>query len=114
MALAISPTPWLLGFSSRMIVAQQTERVVMLGGVNHSTNAQAIVTAVNNSYGQGINAAVVPEMKTSLEFAADVIWKHKYAEAIAAGSSDASAKNYANTHADYLKVKNTITKALTL
>jgi hypothetical protein len=114
MALSISPTPWLLTYGDRMIVAKQAERLVMLGGANHSTNATAIITAVNNTYGQNINAAVVPEMRDTLQFAANVIWQHKYNEAVANGSGDAAAKNYANTHPDYVKVKNTLTKAATL
>jgi hypothetical protein len=95
-----------------MIVANQAERLVMLGGVNHSTNAQAIVTAVNNTYGKTINAAVVPEMRDTLNFAAQVIWQHKYDEAVASGNGNPTS--YANNHADYVKVKNTITKAATL
>jgi hypothetical protein len=114
MALTISPTPWVLGFHSRMILANQAQKLVLLGGVNATSNAQAIITAVNNTYGQSINPAVAPEMRTSLQFAAQIIWNYKYAEAINNGNSDAAAKNYANTHPDYLKVKNTLTKAATL
>jgi hypothetical protein len=113
MALSISPTPWLLTYGNRMIVANQAERLVMLGGANHSTNATAIITAVNNTYGQNINPAVVPEMRDTLQFAANVIWKHKYDEAVLNGSGDAAAKNYANTHPDYLKVTGTLAKAAT-
>lgn len=115
MPLAITPTPWYLGYASRAITTSNPGiRLAMFGGAAHASNAEAVVTAINNSYGAGINAAVVPEMKDTLQFAAQVIWQFLYNEAIAGGADDANAKDHANNHPKYLKVKNTLTKATTL
>jgi hypothetical protein len=115
MPVTITPTPWLLGYASRAITTTDASiRLAMFGGTNHASNAEAVVTAINNTYGSGINAAVVPEMLSTLQSAAAIIWNYKYAEAIANGNGSATAQNYADNHQDYLLVKNTIAKATAL